>query len=197
MSAFVHPLALCESDSVGESTRIWAFSHVMKGAVVGRSCNVGEGAFVESGAVIGDRVTLKNRVLVWDGVRIEDDAFIGPGVVFTNDKAPRSPRMPEAADRYRDPSRWRMTTTVGRGASLGGGAVILPGVTIGAFAMVGAGSVVTRDVPPHALVVGNPARVVGRVCGCGAKLGPDGACPACSSADPEPRARSEGNHAES
>ena len=101
MSRFVHPAALCESDNVGESTRIWAFAHVMYGARVGRDCNIGDGAFVESGAVLGDRVTLKNQVMVWDGVRIEDDAFIGPGVIFTNDAAPRSPRMPQVRGRCR------------------------------------------------------------------------------------------------
>jgi UDP-2-acetamido-3-amino-2,3-dideoxy-glucuronate N-acetyltransferase len=180
MSAFVHPMALCESESVGDATRIWAFAHVMKGAQVGSHTNIGEGAFVESGAVIGDRVTLKNQVLVWDGVRIGDDVFVGPGVVFTNDATPRSPRMPEAAWRYRDPATWRLTTTIGRGASLGGGAVILPGVTIGPFAMIGAGAVVTRDVPAHCLVVGNPARAIGWVCACGARLGADWMCPACS-----------------
>ena len=89
MPAIVHPMALCESESVGDATRIWAFAHVMKGAQVGSHCNIGEGAFVESGAVLGDRVTLKNQVLVWDGVRIGDDAFIGPGVVFTNDATPQ------------------------------------------------------------------------------------------------------------
>jgi acetyltransferase-like isoleucine patch superfamily enzyme len=183
MPAIVHPMALCESESVGDATRIWAFAHVMKGAQVGSHCNIGEGAYVESGAVLGDRVTLKNQVLVWDGVRIGDDAFIGPGVVFTNDATPRSRRMPEAARRYRDPTTWRLTTTIGRGASLGGGAVILPGVTIGPYAMIGAGAVVTRDVPPHCLVVGNPARAIGWVCACGARLVPGGTCPVCSATD--------------
>jgi len=178
----VHPQGLCDSDRVGEGTRIWAFAHVMRGAVVGRDCNIGGGAFVESGAVLGDRVTLKNQVMVWDGVRVEDDVFVGPGVIFTNDAAPRSPRMPGAADRYRDPGRWRVATVVGRGASLGAGAVILPGADVGPAAMVGAGSVVTRPVPAHALVVGNPARRVGWVCVCGGRLGDDLTCPDCGAA---------------
>lgn len=182
MATFVHPLALCESDAVGDGTRIWAFAHVMRGARVGRDCNIGEGAFVEAGATIGDRVTLKNHVLVWDGVRIGDDAFIGPGVIFTNDAAPRSPRMPQAAARYRDPAGWRLATTVGQGASLGGGAVVLPGVDIGAFAMVGAGSVVTRSVAAHRLVIGSPARPIGWVCSCGARLDDRLVCPACNAA---------------
>ena len=97
MATFVHRLALCESDSVGDGTRIWAFAHVMHGAVVGRDCNIGDHAFIESGAVVGDRVTVKNGVLIWDGVTIADEAFIGPGVIFTNDRHPRSPRMPAAA----------------------------------------------------------------------------------------------------
>jgi UDP-2-acetamido-3-amino-2,3-dideoxy-glucuronate N-acetyltransferase len=182
MSVFVHPMALCESEDVGAGTRIWAFAHVMRGARVGSQCNIGGGAFVEAGAILGDRVTLKNQVLVWDGVRIEDEAFVGPGVIFTNDARPRSPRMAQVGRRYEDPARWRRTTVVGRGASLGAGAVILPGLTIGAFALVGAGAVVTRDVAPHRVVLGNPARPAGWACTCGARLGADLACPACGAA---------------
>ena len=128
-----------ESEAVGEGTRIWAFAHVMAGARVGRDCNVGEGAFVERGSVLGDRVTLKNQVMVWDGVVIEDDVFVGPGVVFTNDKAPRSPRMDLVKDRYGHLDNWRLRTLVKRGASLGAGSIVLPGLTIGTYAMVGAG----------------------------------------------------------
>ena len=171
---FVHPSALCESADVGPGTRIWAFAHVMAGARVGRDCNIGDHAFVESGAWIGDRVTVKNAVLVWDGVRIEDDAFIGPAVVFTNDRSPRSPRMPvdAVAQRYARRERWLLPTRVAQGASIGAGAVIAPGVTLGAFCMVGAGSLVTRDVPPHRLVSrANPAGAAW-VCVCGQRLEP-------------------------
>jgi acetyltransferase-like isoleucine patch superfamily enzyme len=181
---FVHPLALCESAAVGAGTRIWAFAHVMKGAVVGRECNIGEHAFVEAGARIGDRVTIKNQAMVWDGVEIGDDVFVGPGACFTNDRVPRSPRMPlpAVARRYRG-RQWLETSRVGRGASLGARSVVLAGVTIGAYAMVAAGAVVTRKVPAHALMAGTPARQAGWVCRCGARLlkmgGPVWRCPRC------------------
>ncbi len=180
MAIFTHQLALCESQQIGDGTRIWAFAHVMAGAVVGRDCNIGDHAFIESGAVLGDRVTVKNQVLIWDGVSIADEVFVGPGVTFTNDRHPRSGRMPAVAPRYADPGRWRVGTRVDRGASLGAGAVILPGVTIGRYAMVGAGAVVTHDVPPHRLVVGNPARPIGWVCICGRRSQQGRACPACT-----------------
>jgi UDP-2-acetamido-3-amino-2,3-dideoxy-glucuronate N-acetyltransferase len=179
MATFVHRLALCESDAVGDGTRIWAFAHVMRRAVVGRDCNIGDHAFIESGAKVGDRVTIKNQVLIWDGVTIADEAFIGPGVIFTNDRHPRSPRMPAAAARYAERSKWLLETRVGRGASLGGGAVIVPGVSIGDYAMVGAGAVVTHDVPPHCLVVGQPARAIGWVCQCGQRSPIPGPCEIC------------------
>jgi UDP-2-acetamido-3-amino-2,3-dideoxy-glucuronate N-acetyltransferase len=146
---FVHDRALVESDSIGAGTRIWAFAHVMAGAVIGANCNVCDHTFVEGGVVIGDRVTLKSGVFLWDGVRVEDDVFIGPQATFTNDAMPRS-RQPFTLGR----------TTIRAGASIGAGAVILPGLTIGERAMVGAGAVVTKDVPPDAVVVGNPARVI-------------------------------------
>jgi len=179
MAAFVHRLALCESDTIGDGTRIWAFAHIMPRAIVGCDCNIGDHAFVESGAVVGDRVTLKNGVLVWDGVTILDDAFIGPGVIFTNDRHPRSPRMPAAALRYADRANWHLPTRIGRGASLGAGAVIAPGISVGDYAMVGAGAVVSRNVPPHCLVLGNPARPVGWVCQCGQRLPVAGLCDRC------------------
>ena len=164
--AFVHSTALCDSDDVGEGTRIWAFAHVMKGAHVGADCNIGDHAFIEDGAWIDDGVTVKNQVMVWNGVTIEANTFIGPGVVFTNDLYPRSPRnadLPDIARRYATLTGWLCETRVRRGAALGGGAVILPGVTIGAYAMVAAGAVVTADVPSHGQVVGNPARHTGFV----------------------------------
>lgn len=169
---FVHDLALCESEHIGPGTRIWAFAHVMKGAVIGRDCNIGDHAFVESGARIGDRVTIKNQAMVWDGVEIGDDVFVGPGVSFTNDVFPRSPRMamPAVAARYTGRTKWLLHTHVATGASLGARCIILAGASIGAFAMVAAGAVVTREIPDHALVAGVPAKRVGWVCRCGARL---------------------------
>ena len=167
--AYIHPNALVETATIGQGTRIWAFTHVMKNARIGRNCNIGDHCFLEEGVTIGDNVTIKNANMIWRGVNLEDGAFIGPGVCFTNDLYPRSPRLPESGTRYsRD--EWLVPTLVRRGASLGAGAVIIAGVTIGQFAMVGAGAVVTKDVPPYALVVGNPATLFGWVCQCGRRL---------------------------
>lgn len=169
MSFFVHPNAIVESDEIGEGTRIWAFSHIMKGVQIGMNCNVGDGTFMEAGAVVGNNVTIKNGNMLWEGICIEDGVFIGPQVYFTNDRHPRSPRLPEASHRYEDHG-WLSNTLVKHGASIGAGAVILPGIEIGEYATVGAGSVVTHDVKPYAIVVGNPARQVGWVCRCGLPL---------------------------
>ena len=151
MNYFIHPSAICESKTIGEKTRVWAFSHVLPNAKIGNECNVCDHVFIENDVVIGDRVTIKCGVQVWDGVTLEDDVFIGPNVTFTNDPFPRSKQYPTAFSR----------TLVRRGASIGANATILPGITIGIQAMVGAGAVVTHDVPPYAKVVGNPARIVG------------------------------------
>jgi UDP-2-acetamido-3-amino-2,3-dideoxy-glucuronate N-acetyltransferase len=170
-SVFVHSLALCESDDVGPRTRIWAFAHVLAGARIGSDCNVGDHAFVEGGVVVGDGVTIKNGVLLWSGVTVEDEVFLGPGVVFINDASPR-------AAYPKGPAGWG-TTLVRRGATVGANTTVLSGLTIGTWAMVGAGSVVTGDIPGHALVVGNPARQVGWVCRCGRTLPGEFACAAC------------------
>ena len=153
MGFFVHPQGICESSSVGEGTRIWAFTHVLPEAEIGADCNLCDHVFVENDVVLGDRVTVKSGVQLWDGLRVGDDVFIGPNVTFTNDKFPRSKSyQAQVAE-----------TRVARGASIGANATILPGVSIGSEAMVGAGSVVTRDVPPKAIVMGSPARITGYV----------------------------------
>jgi UDP-2-acetamido-3-amino-2,3-dideoxy-glucuronate N-acetyltransferase len=177
-SAFRHPTALVETEDVGDDTSVWAYSHVLKGARIGRNCSIGDHCFVEGGVVIGDNVTVKNGTMLFDGVTVEEGAFLGPRVTFTNDRYPRSRHMRQNSEKYSDAS-WMLSTLVGRGASIGACAVILPGVTIGRFAMVGAGSVVVRDVPSQALVAGTPARAVGWVCECGVPLAFEGAASVC------------------
>jgi UDP-2-acetamido-3-amino-2,3-dideoxy-glucuronate N-acetyltransferase len=159
---FVHDQGLCESHDVGAGTRIWAFAHVLEGAHVGADCNICDGVFVEDGAVVGDRVTVKCGVQLWKGVTLEDDVFVGPNATFTNDRFPRSRQWLESYP----------TTIVRAGASIGANATILPGLEIGRGAMVGAGAVVTRSVPPHAIVMGNPARINGYVQTSGAEPAP-------------------------
>ena len=170
MNFFKHPNALVESDAIGKGTRIWAFAHVMAGARIGDDCNIGDHAFIEEGVTVGDRVTIKNQVFLCKGVEIEDDVFVGPGAVFTNDLRPRSPRMCESVERYCDESNWLAKTMIRRGASVGAAATIRCGVTVGKFAMVAAGAVVTSDVAPYELVMGVPAKSTGHVCVCGQKL---------------------------
>ena len=151
MSFIQHPLAVVESSSIGDGTRIWAFAHILPGARIGSECNICDHTFVENDVVIGDRVTVKCGVQLWDGIDVEDDVFIGPNATFTNDSFPRSRQHQEKLPR----------TRVRKGASIGANATILPGLTIGERSMVGAGAVVTRDVPADAIVAGNPARISG------------------------------------
>jgi acetyltransferase-like isoleucine patch superfamily enzyme len=158
----VHPAGLCESEDVGDGTRVWAFAHVLPGARIGRDCNICDGAFVEGRAVLGDRVTVKNGTLVFDGVVCEDEVFLGPNVLFTNDLRPRAAIRKTGDD--------LTSTTVRRGASLGAGTVVVCGIEIGEHAFAAAGSVVTKDVPAHSFVAGNPARHKGWVCSCGHRL---------------------------
>ena len=145
-----HPLSDVLTCHIGSSTRIWQYCVVLAGSRIGSECNICAHCFIESDVIIGDRVTIKSGVQLWDGLRIEDDVFIGPNVTFTNDSFPRSKHYQGSTP----------TTIVKTGASIGGGATILPGLTIGRNAMVGAGSVVTRSVPDNAVVVGNPARIL-------------------------------------
>jgi UDP-2-acetamido-3-amino-2,3-dideoxy-glucuronate N-acetyltransferase len=140
-----------ESSAVGARTRIWAFSHILPGAIIGTDCNICDHTFVENDVIVGNRVTVKCGVQLWDGITLEDDVFVGPNATFTNDRFPRSRQHPARP----------LRTTVKTGASIGAAAVILPGLTIGERAMVGAGAVVTKDVPCDAIVIGNPARIVG------------------------------------
>jgi UDP-2-acetamido-3-amino-2,3-dideoxy-glucuronate N-acetyltransferase len=149
---YIHPQALVESRDVGPGTRVWAFAHVMPGARVGADCNICDHTYIEDGVVVGDRVTIKSGVYLWNGMVVEDDVFLGPQATFTNDRFPRS-RQDWTCDGI----------TIRCGASVGAGAVVLPGVTIGERAMIGAGAVVIRDVEPDTVVVGNPARVVRRL----------------------------------
>ncbi len=151
MSFFKHPQALIESGAIiGNNTRVWAFAHILHGAIIGENCNICDHVFIENDVIIGDRVTIKSGVQLWDGIRLNNDVFVGPNVTFTNDKFPRSKQYLKEYP----------ITTVKEGASIGGNATILPEITIGKRAMVGAGSVVTKDVPNNAIVIGNPARVV-------------------------------------
>ncbi len=148
-----HASAIVETEHIGPRTQVWAFVHILPGARIGADCNLCDQVFIENDIVVGDRVTIKSGVQLWDGVRIEDDVFIGPNATFTNDPFPRSKQHLEKYP----------VTVVEKGASIGANATILPGVTIGRNAMVGAGSVVTKDIPPNAIVAGNPARIVNYV----------------------------------
>jgi UDP-2-acetamido-3-amino-2,3-dideoxy-glucuronate N-acetyltransferase len=148
---FQHENSIVESVNIGKGTRIWAMAHILPGAVIGVDCNICDHTFLENDVTVGDRVTIKCGVQLWDGTTVEDDVFIGPNVTFTNDPFPRSKKYPEKFSR----------TLVQQGASIGANATILPGITIGERSMIGAGAVITRNVPPLAIVVGNPGRIVG------------------------------------
>ncbi len=167
---------------IGEGTRIWHFTQVREGAVIGRGCRIGTGVYIDRDVRIGDHCKIQNGANIYRGVTLEDGVFVGPGVQFTNDPCPRAV-APDG--RPLGDGDWELVpTVVRRGASLGAGATILCGLEIGEWAMVAAGSVVTRSVPPHDLVAGVPARVIGTVCACGNRIEGEGhslVCPACTS----------------
>jgi UDP-2-acetamido-3-amino-2,3-dideoxy-glucuronate N-acetyltransferase len=168
---FVHPSSVIdEGVGIGRGTRIWHFCHVMPGARIGEGCNIGQNVFIDADVTIGNRCKIQNHVSVYKGVTLEDDVFCGPSAVFTNVFNPRAHirRMDEARP-----------TLVRRGATLGANCTVVCGVTIGSYAFIGAGAVVTGDVPDHALVYGNPARVRAWVCQCGEKLDGDMTCGVC------------------
>jgi UDP-2-acetamido-3-amino-2,3-dideoxy-glucuronate N-acetyltransferase len=169
---FVHPRALVETEDIGANTRVWAFAHVMKGARIGSDCNIGDHAFVESGVKLGNNVTVKNGVSVWQGVEVEDDVFLGPNCVFTNDPNPRA-YIKKTGDSL-------IATRVRTRVTIGANATIVCGITIGQYAFIGAGTVVIRDVPDFAMMVGNPARQIGWMCVCANKLVTPSAVPSDS-----------------
>lgn len=178
----MHPTAEVSPDAeIGPGCRIWHQAQIREGARLGTGCIVGKGAYVDFGVQIGSNVKIQNRASVYHGVTLEDGVFVGPHAVFTNDRLPRAIN-PDGS--LKSDADWVVgETLVRKGASIGAAAVILPGVTIGRWAMVAAGAVVTRDVPDYGLVVGHPARLVGYVCPCGTRLPDssqgDAACPAC------------------
>lgn len=146
----IHPLSDVQSPNLGEGTRIWQFVVILPKARIGRDCNICAHCLIENEVIIGDRVTVKSGVQLWDGIELEDDVFVGPNATFTNDPFPRSRHYPESFKK----------TVVKEGASIGANATLLPGVVIGRKAMVGAGAVVTADVPDQAVVAGNPAKII-------------------------------------
>ena len=172
---FVHESAVVdEPSSIGEGTKVWHFCHVMSGASIGRNCNLGQNVYVDADVTIGDGCKLQNNVSVYKGVILEDGVFCGPSMVFTNVINPRA--FIERKSEFK-------TTLVKKGATLGANATVVCGVTVGAYALIGAGSVVTKDVPAHAVIYGVPARQRGWVCRCGVTLPADTLiCPACNSA---------------
>ena len=146
----IHKLADVQTDKIGTDTKVWQFSVVLKGAVIGNNCNVCAHTLIENDVFVGNNVTIKSGVYLWNGIHIEDDVFIGPCVTFANDKYPRSKQYPDEFSK----------TLIKKGASIGANATILPSIVIGANAMIGAGSVVTKNVPDYAVVVGNPAKII-------------------------------------
>lgn len=157
---FVHPHAIVDTEKIGSQTKIWAFTHILKGAQIGRNCNICDYVYIENNVSIGNNVTIKNGVYLWDGITIQDDVFIGPGVVFTNDSYPRS----------KNKNYIQKKTYLKKGSSIGANSTILPGITIGNYAMIGAGSLVSQSIPDFTLAFGNPAQFRSYICICGKKF---------------------------
>jgi acetyltransferase-like isoleucine patch superfamily enzyme len=170
MSFFKHEKALVDTLNIGEGTRVWEFAHILANANIGKNCNICAHTFIENDVVIGDNVTIKCGVYIWDGVRIENNVFLGPNVTFTNDLRPRSKRYPT---QYKK-------TLIQEGVSVGANATIIAGHTIGRYAMIGAGAVVTKDIPNNTLWYGNPAEFKAYICNCGEKLDKTFSCKSCN-----------------
>jgi len=169
LSFFKHENAIVDSEHIGDDTKIWDFSHVLSNAVIGKNCNICAHTFIENDVIIGDNVTIKCGVYIWDGVRLGSNVFIGPNVTFTNDLRPRSKHYPQKIDE----------TTIEEWASIGANSTIIVGIIIGKYAMVGAGSVVTKSIPNNTLFYGNPAKFKSYICNCGEDLDDNFYCFKC------------------
>lgn len=166
---FIHPTSEVQTENIGEGTMIWQYCIVLKNAVIGKNCNINYNVFIENDVIIGDNVTIKSGVQLWDGIRLEDNVFISPNVSFTNDFAPRSKQYP---DKF-------LSTIVKEGASIGANSTIIGGITIGKYSMIGAASLVTKNIPDYTLWFGSPAVYKANICKCGQKLSDKLICPAC------------------
>jgi UDP-2-acetamido-3-amino-2,3-dideoxy-glucuronate N-acetyltransferase len=180
-NVFIHPTANVDARAqIGARSSVWQFVVITAGAQIGKNCNIGAHCYIEAGSRVGNNVTVKNDVSLWRGVELEDGVFVGPNAIFTNDVYPRSPRLVEAQHRYVDRSTLIQATCIRYGATIGAGAMILAGVTVGRFATVALGSVVIKSIPDYALCAGNPAAIVGWMCECGLRLTQDSGIWECS-----------------